>query len=511
LEITTKFSKKTGVGEEMVERSKIKLIGFLMLITIIISVVANGAIYVYLPELAEDEEELPLFVKIFTDESSGAVPFTVNFTSLVTNYEGDIAYYWEFGDGNTSNEISPSYTYVTNNSFQCSLTVSDSAGKEVTDSVVISVKRNQGAIAIIKVDPVVSQRPHLWGLPKISETYSGGIIDTIINSPIPNPRLSNLKGWVSCEGQATDPEGDEIVSYTWVLKPPSYLRRIGGIVEYPEYTFEGQNITIPGMYTYRLGDYDLILTVEDETGSTASISTKFKIGTSPTENSIAQLKFRRDNTKDMWLKQWSKMAFAGLVIGTVANLFQRGTNFPRAKIVALLLLQTGWLISWEGSDTTTFELYSEFLEKHPIRKKIVNTTLHGILSSLEKIKDNNPQLNETLDGIIDAVQGILEKLGMANNRPVIKDPFPENEKDWVPRDLPYVSVTVNDTEDDEFDIRIFGDNITDIDLSGQYSGSFTADLITPLPELERITWYVEVTDHLGRVVTEEYWFKTASI
>ena len=106
---------------------------------------------------------------------------------------------------------------------------------------------------------------------------------------------------------------------------------------------------------------------------------------------------------------------------------------------------------------------------------------------------------------------MLENMGLTNIRPKISNPFPENQKDWVPRDLPYVSIDVNDTEGDPFDIRIFGDNITEVDLSNQFSGSFTAYLITPLPELETITWYVEVTDHLGRTVTGEYWFETSSI
>jgi len=463
-------------------------------------------------DLGKKDDGLPLFAKIFTDESSGTVPLNVNFTSLVTNYEGEIKYLWDFGDGKTSNEINPRHIYEENGSYHCSLTVLDSTGTKLTDSIIILVKENQGAIATIKIDPITSPRPYIAGLPKATKAYAGAIIDKLINSPIPHPRLSKIKGWINLEAQVTaDPEGDEIVSYNWELRPPSYANRIGGSVVYPIYYFEGKNITIPGKYTYRLGLYKVTLRIEDEAGGNATISDDFTIDTSPEENKIAQLEWRKNDLNTKWLTKVSKLAVGATIISFIANRFQGSENFPRAKIVLLFLLQTGWLINWEGSNILPFEMYGQFLEKHPIRQQLVNKTLHGIQSFLVKMKDKFPKQEGIIDSLIGSIQNMLENLGLTNMRPKLSNPFPEHEKDYMPRDLPYVSIDVNDTEGDTFDIRIYGDNITEVNLSDQVSGTFTADLITPLPAVETITWYVEVIDHQGKEVHAEYWFETSNL
>lgn len=492
-----------------------KLVMVLGAIAIIFLSIFVVTIQYQISELVKKEEEsLPLFTKIFTDENSGAVPFAINFTSLVSNHEGKIEYEWDFGDGTTSNEINPSHIYEVNGSYKCSLTVTDSTRKKVTDAIMVIAKTNQGAIATIKIDPPVkSQRPYLTGLPKTTDTYDGGIIDQVINSPIPHPRLSNLDGWVTCEAQVTaDPEGDKIVSYKWEIRPPSYSKRIGGTNVDPVYYFEGEKITIPGMYTYRLGDYDITLIIEDEAGGNATISTEYTIQTSGEENRIAKLEWRYNDLNTKWVTKASKqLAFAGFVINIVANGLEGNTLFPRIKIAILLVLQLQWLIEWEGSDTLPFELYGEFLEKHPLRQKAVDFLLNTILASLEKMRDKFPNQAEDIDKLIETVQQMLENLGLTNMRPKISNPFPEHKKDYMPINLPYVSIDVNDTEGDEFSIRIYGDDITEVNLTGQVSGTFTADLITSLSPLTEVKWHVEVIDHVGRIVSEDYWFKTSSI
>ena len=493
----------------MKEKKTIKVLGIVGIILLAIFVVTTQY---QISDLGKKDDGLPLFAKIFTDKSSGTVPFNVNFTSLVTNYEGEIKYLWDFGDGETSNEINPRHIYEENGSYHCSLTFSDSTGTEVTDSIIILVKENQGAIATIKIDPITSPRPYISGLPKATNAYAGAIIDKLINSPIPHPRLSKIKDWVTLEAQVTaDPEGDEIVSYNWELRPPSYMNRISGSVSYPVYYFEGKNITIPGKYTYRLGLYKVTLIIEDEAGGNATISDDFTIDTSPEENKIAKMQFSYNNLNNKWLTKISKLAIAGLIISRIANRFEGNEYLPRVKMVLLLLLQTGWLINWEGSDSLIFELYGQFLEKRPVRRELVNKSLHIIQSILINLKDKFPKQEELMDGLIDFVQNMLENLGLSNMRPELSNPFPEHKKDYMPRDLPYVSIDVNDTEGDTFDIRIYGDNITEVNLSDQVSGTFTADLITPLPAVETITWYVEVIDHQGKEVHAEYWFETSNL
>lgn len=52
-------------------------------------------------------------------------PFTVNFTSTST---GAVSYNWNFGDGGTSTQANPSYTYNNTGSFNVSLSVTNAAG-----------------------------------------------------------------------------------------------------------------------------------------------------------------------------------------------------------------------------------------------------------------------------------------------------------------------------------------------------------------------------------------------
>lgn len=63
------------------------------------------------------------------DTTTGDAPLTVNFTN---NSTGSIdSYSWDFGDGNTSNQENPSYTYNSSGSYTPTLTVSNQA---VSDS-----------------------------------------------------------------------------------------------------------------------------------------------------------------------------------------------------------------------------------------------------------------------------------------------------------------------------------------------------------------------------------------
>jgi PKD repeat protein len=59
------------------------------------------------------------------DDLSGCAPHTVNFTY---NGSAQYSYNWDFGDGNTSTQMSPSHTYLTNGTYTVSLTVNDNQG-----------------------------------------------------------------------------------------------------------------------------------------------------------------------------------------------------------------------------------------------------------------------------------------------------------------------------------------------------------------------------------------------
>jgi hypothetical protein len=143
----------------------------------------------------------------------------------------------------------------------------------------------------------------------------------------------------------------------------------------------------------------------------------------------------------------------------------------------------------------------------------MNYRLNKIISTLEKRKENHPEENETIDGIIDTIKEFLELLGLENNRPVLSCPQPENEKTSIDCNIEKVFITVEDLEGDPFSVKIYDENGYINTTSGEYpigqhNGSFNATLNTPLPPNTEITWNVLVIDENEKEVTGEYKFTT---
>lgn len=69
-----------------------------------------------------------------TNPQGGAIPLTVNFTN--NSSIDTTSYLWDFGNGATSTEENPSYTYITSGIFSVSLSVGNSNGSDTaTDSI----------------------------------------------------------------------------------------------------------------------------------------------------------------------------------------------------------------------------------------------------------------------------------------------------------------------------------------------------------------------------------------
>jgi PKD repeat protein len=77
------------------------------------------------------------FVSFSPDQNAGCeVPFPVNFTN---NSVGTaLSYSWDFGDGSTSTDASPSHTYLTNGAFVASLTATNQQGCSTTQTTSIN-------------------------------------------------------------------------------------------------------------------------------------------------------------------------------------------------------------------------------------------------------------------------------------------------------------------------------------------------------------------------------------
>jgi probable HAF family extracellular repeat protein len=81
-----------------------------------------------------------------SDVSRGRAPLTVHFdASDSTDPDGSaLSYHWDFGDGTTSSESSPTHTYETEGSYLVVLTVADEGGLSDSAQLEITVRRARG-------------------------------------------------------------------------------------------------------------------------------------------------------------------------------------------------------------------------------------------------------------------------------------------------------------------------------------------------------------------------------
>ncbi len=94
---------------------------------------------------------LPPIVVLSADVERGIAPLTVQFTSSGSTDDGIIVQrFWEFGDGQTSLEISPTHTYFATGQYTVRLTLTDDDAASTTRTRVISV--TQAPVARIVVD-----------------------------------------------------------------------------------------------------------------------------------------------------------------------------------------------------------------------------------------------------------------------------------------------------------------------------------------------------------------------
>jgi PKD repeat protein len=81
----------------------------------------------------------PPQVSVTASPLSGAAPLTVAFASAAFDPDGQVvAYIWNFGDGQTSSQASPSHLYQSAGTFTAQLTVTDNLGATAIASVVIT-------------------------------------------------------------------------------------------------------------------------------------------------------------------------------------------------------------------------------------------------------------------------------------------------------------------------------------------------------------------------------------
>ena len=108
---------------------------------------SSADINVYEPELIVPTLEASI--------TTGTAPLEVKFTDAS---EGNfVTYVWDFGDGSTSSESNPSYTYTTPGDYSVSLTVTDQRGRSATspETIQVVVEKSLGWIKWVAIGLIV--------------------------------------------------------------------------------------------------------------------------------------------------------------------------------------------------------------------------------------------------------------------------------------------------------------------------------------------------------------------
>jgi PKD repeat protein len=91
---------------------------------------------------AEEEYELDVIAEAEPDE--GAPPLKVQFTASVEEETGGpFSFHWDFGDGASSSEHTPTHTYTKVGEYTATLTVTNQKGNKGTDEIDIFVETDE--------------------------------------------------------------------------------------------------------------------------------------------------------------------------------------------------------------------------------------------------------------------------------------------------------------------------------------------------------------------------------
>jgi PKD repeat protein len=490
------------------KRRKRLFISFFISIIIFCSIFVVAIEYELLGGATIENDKPSLLVRIFTDEKSGTIPFKVNFSSLVLYHTGNIKYLWDFGDNATSNEIYPLHIYEQTGVYECTLTVTDSVGKQSSDKVEIIVRDNEAPIVSITLSDLRPNRPFIpiFRHKMISIDYEGKNFRRIIESGLFPKFLLNIEGFVSCEATALSPEGNEIISYRWELRPPTY-NKIRGQQKKPKYNFEGKNVTIPLFYTYPQAEYDLTVIVTDSKGLVGTNTIKFEVQLNEYEDKILSNKrtlkdFRRYVWHDILKTSYGETT-GNIIFDFIIPLFP-GLSIP--KLLLILVLAVNWDL--EPNEGVIADILARFFNKRQNIGNLVGNVFNKIISLLNKRNPKYPIVGTIIDKIIDKLETMLESWDLQNNRPILLNETPADGSKHLNTNIPEVAITVEDPEGDSFNITIHGKFVNNISLFNQYNNTFIAKLKTPLPNLTDIYWHVNVSYSKNKWVNASYKFST---
>ena len=125
-----------------------------MPVTVIVAVPAFTPVIVNLLSktvTVETPSEMP-FASFTATPTSGEVPLEVTF---IDESENAVEYHWEFGDGETSTQTSPTHTYTQPGMYNVTLTVTNEAGQDVAEVTVTAEEPEPSPIPGLGVIPLI--------------------------------------------------------------------------------------------------------------------------------------------------------------------------------------------------------------------------------------------------------------------------------------------------------------------------------------------------------------------
>ena len=251
--------------------------------------------------------------------TSGSVALVVSFDgSGSTDPDGSIASYaWDFGDGSTSTEVSPTHTYLAAGSYVAELTVTDDDGATGVATQVIEVAPNLAPTAAASATPTTGKAPLLVAFEGSGSTDADGTIvsyawdfgDGSTSTDADPSHTYLLPGSYSAELTVTDDDGGvdtttvtiEVaanvaptavanatptagqVPLTVAFSGSTSADSDGTIVSYAWDFGDGNSSTAADpTYTYSsTGTYTATLTVTDDDGATDSSSVVIEVNPVP--------------------------------------------------------------------------------------------------------------------------------------------------------------------------------------------------------------------------------------
>ncbi|MEM9719190.1 MAG: PQQ-dependent sugar dehydrogenase, partial [Bacteroidota bacterium] len=120
----------------------------------------------------------PPVASLIATPISGIAPLLVGFdASASTDPENDsLTYSWDFGDGNSGSDVTPSHTYINPGSFTVILTLDDGQGNLVTASQQIVVEQVQEPSTAFGEVGLASGVDHTWKTITLQRNYSDPVV-----------------------------------------------------------------------------------------------------------------------------------------------------------------------------------------------------------------------------------------------------------------------------------------------------------------------------------------------